>query len=143
MLSGGWYRELRGATAYWVASLIFALVGAAFTATGVLVAPFFLLLGIPFLCLGVFILLAMLFSVYLKRVHPERYSIWLWWVNFIGGLFGALLFAVPSTFALPILLLVGTSSETIWIGVLFSAVGAIALVAVVLIGFWQYRKRPR
>jgi hypothetical protein len=64
-------------------------------------------------------------------------------VNFIGGLLGALLFAVPSTLALPILLLVDAPSETIWISVLFSAIGVVVSIAVGLIGMRQYRKRPR
>lgn len=143
MLEFSWYREFKGAAAFWIASLVFTLAGAAFTAVGVLVWPFFLLLGIPFLCLGAFILVLMLYSLYLKRKHPQRYPAWLWWVNYAGGLSGALLFAVPSTLVLPILLLVGVPSETIWIGALFSAIGVITLVIIALAAKWQYGKRPR
>lgn len=141
MIGGYWYRELKGAAGFWIAALLFTLMGGVFTTVGVLVEPFFLLVGLPFLGLGLFVLVLLIYSLYLKVKHPEKYPGWLWWINFIGGLAGALLFAVPSTFALPILLLLDLPADTLWIGVLFSVIGAIALVVVVLIGRWQYKKR--
>ncbi len=143
MFSTHWYREIRGAAAFWIAGFVFTLVGGVFTAVGALTETFFLLIGIPFSCLGLLIIALLIYSLYLKLAHPEKYHTWLWWVNFSGGLLGALLFAVPSTLALPILLLVDAPSETIWIGVLFSAIGVVVSIAVGLIGMRQYRKRPR
>ena len=137
----GWYGELEGAAEYWIASLTFCLVGGVFTAVGALTEPFFLFIGLPFLGLGLFILVLLIYSLYLKVKHPEKYPGWLWWVNFIGGLAGALLFAVPSTLALPILLLVNVPSETIWVGALFSAIGAVSLIGIGLIARWQYNNK--
>lgn len=141
MIGGYWYREFKGAAAFWIAGFVFALVGVVFTAVGMLEEKFFLFIGLPFLGLGLIVLILLIHSLYLKAKHPEKYPGWLWWVNFIGGLSGALLFAVPSTFALPVLLLLGMA-EFIWMGALFSAVGLITLAAMTLIGVAQYKKRP-
>ncbi len=143
MFSASWYREFRGAAAYWIASLVFVLVGAVFTAVGALADPAFLLVGVPFLLLGLFVLALLIYSLFLKLKHPERYHTWLWWINFVGGLSGALLFAVPSTFALPILLLADVDADVMWIGALFSAIGVITCVVVAWIAARQFRNRPR
>jgi hypothetical protein len=142
-MNTGWTHQFRDAAAFWIAALVFLLAGAIFTAAGVLAETLFLTIGLPFLGLGLLVFALMAYSLHLKRKHPERYPIWLWGVNFIGGLAGARLFAVPSTLALPILLLVDVPSETIWIGALFSAIGVITLVIIALIAKWQYGKRPR
>ncbi len=76
------------------------------------------------------------------RGHPEKYSRWLWWVNLVGGLVGALLFAIPSTFVLPFLLLADGGSEFIWLGALFTVIGVLATVAIVAIAVRQYKQRP-
>ncbi|MFZ5918745.1 MAG: hypothetical protein ACOYZ7_17555 [Chloroflexota bacterium] len=143
MTEFSWYHEFRGAARFWIAALVFALAGITFTVVGALVEPFFLFIGLPFLGLGLLILALLVYGLNLKRQNPERYPIWLWWVNFIGGLAGALVFAAPSTLALPILLLVDVPSETIWIGALFSVIGIVTLVIITLIAKWQYGKRPR
>lgn len=138
-----WYHEFRGAARFWIAALVFALAGMAFTVAGALVEPFFLLIGLPFLGLGLLILALLVYGLNLKRQNPERYQDWLWWVNFIGGLAGALLFAVPSTLALPILLLLDLPTETLWIGALFSVIGVASLIGIGLIARWQYNQKSR
>ena len=143
MHENNWYHELKGAAAFWIAALLFILVGGAFTAVGVEAEEIFLIIGISFLCLGALILILLIYSLYLKLAHPENYETWLWWVNFIGGLAGALTFAVPSTLALPILLLMGMDGQTIWIGTLFSVVGLAVLVGIWFVARKQYRERPK
>jgi hypothetical protein len=138
-----WYRELKGAAAFWLASLVFIVVGGAFVAVGVLAESVFVFIGIPFLGLGLLILSLMVGSLYIKVKRPENYGTWLWWVNFVGGLLGALLFAVPSSLALPLLLLLDMGDEALWIGALFSLIGVAVIAVVVLIARKQYRERPR
>ena len=138
-----WYYELKGAAAFGVASLTFILVGGAFTAVGILAEELFLFIGVPFLCLGVLVLILLICSLYLKLRQPENYQVWLWWVNFIGGLAGALTFAIPSTLALPILLLVEMEDEALLIGTGFSVVGLVVTIVVWLVARKQYRERPR
>jgi hypothetical protein len=142
MFGGYWYREFRGAAAYWIASLTFTLVGVVFTVLGVWVEETLLLVGVPFLFLGGLILVMLIYSLYLKLNRPEKHPTWLWWVNFVGGLAGALLFAIPSTFVLPVLLLAGLA-DFVWLGALFTVIGAMATVAVGAIAVRQYRQRPR
>ena len=143
MHENNWYNELKGAAAFWVAALVFILAGGAFTAVGVLLEKFFLFIGIPFLALGVFVLLLLVYSLYLKLAHPENYQAWLWWVNFIGGMAGALTFALPSTLALPILLLMEMDGQAILIGTLFSVIGLGMLVGIWFVARKQYTGRPR
>ena len=138
-----WYREIRGAAAYWLATLIFILVGIAFVAVGVAEEEIFLFVGIPFLCLGIAVLVLLIYSLYLKLKHPENYETWLWWINFIGGLAGALTFSVPSTLVLPILLLVEGDDETVVIGAVFSVIGLGVTIAVGLLARRQYQRRPQ
>jgi len=137
-----WYNELEGAAAFWIAALLFILVGGAFTAVGVLLEEFLLFIGIPFLCLGALILILLIYSLYLKLRQPENYETWLWWVNFIGGLAGALTFAIPSTLALPILLLLEMDDAAFLIGALFSVIGLAVTVGVWFVARKQYRERP-
>ncbi len=138
-----WYCELEGAAAFWIAAILFILVGGAFTAVGVEIEGAFLIIGVPFLALGLLILPLLIYSLYLKFAQPENYKTWLWWVNFIGGLAGALTFAVPSTLALPILLLAEMEDEALLIGVGFSVVGLAVTIGVWFVARKQYRERPR
>lgn len=138
-----WYYELKGAAAFWVAALVFILVGGAFTAVGVLAEEIFLIIGILFLCLGALVLILLIYSLYLKLAHPENYETWLWWVNFIGGLAGALTFAIPITLALLILLLVEMDDEALLIGAGFSVVGLAVTIGTLFVARKQYQKRPR
>ena len=138
-----WYYELQGAAAYRIAALLFILIGGAFTAAGVWVEEIFLIIGLPFLCLGALVLILLIYSRYLKLGQPENYKTWLWWVNFIGGLTGALTFAIPSTLALPILLLVEMDDEALLIGAGFSIVGLAVTTGVWFVARKQYRERPR
>lgn len=138
-----WYCELKGAAAFWIAATLFILVGGAFTAVGVEIEGAFLIIGVPFLALGLLILPLLFYSLYLKSAHPENYQTWLWWVNFVGGLAGALTFAVPSTLALPILLLAEMEDEALLIGAGFSVVGLAVTIGVWFVARKQYRERPR
>jgi hypothetical protein len=139
-----WYHELKDAGAFWLACLIFILVGITFVAAGVWVADFFLFIGIPFLGLGILIFTLLIYSLHLKLKCPENYKTWLWWINFIGGVAGVLTFSIPSMLALPILLLLGwDSGGNLLIGVVFLIVGLLVTVGAWVVGRNQYRKRPR
>ena len=138
-----WYYEIKGAAPFWIAALLFILTGSAFTAAGVWAEGVFLVIGVPFLCLGAFILPLLIYSLYLKFAQPENYKTWLWWVNFIGGLAGALTFAIPSMLMLPILLLIGMDDEALLIGAGFSVVGLAVTIGVWFVGRKQHRERPR
>ena len=140
-----WYYEIKGAAPFWIAALLFILLGGAFTATGVWAEEiFFVIVGVPFLCLGALILPLLIYSLYLKSAQPENYKTWLWWVNFIGGLAGALTFAIPSMLMLPILLLlIEMDDEALLIGAGFSIVGLAVMIGVWFVARKQYRERPR
>ena len=71
---------------------------------------------------------------------------WHRWVSFVGGVAGALLFAIPSTLSLPLLWVlgrrdepvlfpeIGQSAQDLWIGAGFSLLGLLVLGAIVLVG---------
>jgi len=143
MIEKSWYLAIKKAAAYWIAGIVFVLVGSAFTAVGALEERVFLIIGIPFLGLGVLIIALLISGLYLNIKHPENYGVWLWWVNFIGGLSGALLFAIPSTLAFPILLLTGWTGAELLIGAAFSAIGLAVMAVVWLVARRQHRGRPR
>ncbi len=150
MVEKSWYLAIKKAAAYWIAGIVFTLAGGAFVAVGALIERFFLIIGIPFLGLGSLILALLIYSLYLNVKHPENYGVWLWWINFIGGLSGALLFAIPSTLALPILLLIERAGadldlapEARLIGAAFSVIGLAVMAVVWLVARRQYRGRPR
>jgi hypothetical protein len=143
MIEKHWYYEIKGAAAFWLAGIVLALVGAAFVAVGVSEEEIFLFIGIPCVCLGILVLLLLTYGLYLKVKHPENYKTWLWWVNFTGGLAGALTFCIPSTLALPALLLLGEDGEALLIGAMFSVIGLVVTIAVGVLARRQYNKRPR
>jgi hypothetical protein len=137
-----WTIELKGAAPFWVAALVFLLVGVVLIVVGVEEEEALLYAGIPCALLGLLLLAMLIYSLYLKLGQPENYAVWLWWVNFGGGMAGALLFAIPSTLAAPILLVL-EEDEMLWIGALFSAVGLAVSAGVALLARRQLRDRPR
>ena len=114
------------------------------------------LLGWTFLLLGLLVLLPMLFTLHIRRSDRERERVWHWWINFIGGLAGALVFAVPATLIFPmmwfgyltrpnILFPAGVDpAKNLWLGALFSLVGLVTLAATGLIARLKLRQEdPR
>lgn len=162
--------ELQGAARLWVASTVFIIVGA-LIAFGVplimqptqdrdLALPSMRVLGGVFIILGLAVFLPMLISLF---VVAERREQWHWWINFIGGLLGALTFAVPATLMFPVFLIAyltrpnalvpndAVASNNLSIAALFSVIGVVVLVAVFFLGRkivrekknpieWTYRK---
>ncbi len=118
-------------------------------------AVLFRVTGWTFLGLGGVILALMTIGLWIGVSWPHRLPAWHWWVGFVGGLMGALLFAVPATLAFPFLhymgrrppgLLfpeMGRSPEDLWIGALFSALGLLVLIVLVPLSRHLVRSRSR
>lgn len=156
--------ELQGATKLWVASIVFIIVGAliAFVLPPIvqpreqdrdLVLLLLRVLGGTFIILGLAVLLPMLVS---RFIAAERREIWYWWINFIGGLFGALAFAVPATFMFPVFLIAyltrpnaliesdAVAANNLGIAALFSVIGIIVLVAIFILARFKLKNEdPR
>ena len=105
----------------------------------------------------------MLATLFFHRTQPEREAVWHWWINFIGGLAGALVFAVPATLMFPVFLIAyltrpnalvpndAVAANNLWLAVLFSVIGLAVLALLFFVGRkmvrekknpieWSYRK---
>lgn len=113
-------------------------------------------LGAAFLGLGGVILLMWPIGREIERALPQNAPVWEWWVNFVGGVLGAALFAIPATLLVPLMLLLYFDRPNwaypdpdagLWpngyLGLLFGGAGLISLVALVLMGRTSYKSRPR
>jgi len=154
--------SLTGAAKLWAASIVFVILGGLLA----LLAPAFIephdpddevallvmrVLGGLFLALGLAVLLPMLVS--LRIADPVRRDRFYWWVNFMGGLLGALSFAVPAALAFPIFLaayvtrpnaLVPDDLEAVnnlGVSAMFSLVGIVVLIALFFVGREMLRTR--
>ncbi len=148
---------------HWMAGGFFAVIGLIFLGIPFLFeqatdAPLGALraLGAAFTTLGGVILLMWPLGREIERASPQNASTWEWWVNFVGGMLGAALFAVPATLVLPLMVVLyidrpnwaypepdGGFLPGGYLGFLFSGVGVISLVALALVGRISYRGRPR
>ena len=158
--------ELRGPAKLWTASMTFTLLGPAIA----LVLPRYLpqveqdpilsvaigALGWVLLALGLIVLLPMLATLYIRATRPERERVWLWWINFIGGVCGALTFAIPAALMLPAFSLAylvrpnalfpdadPNAAHNLAIAALFSAIGLVVLLAVVFLARATLRQNPK
>jgi hypothetical protein len=161
------YYQLQGAPKLWVSSIVFIVVG------GILLvfAPSLVTqsgaqdwigkvalqaLGGTFLGLGTVVFLLMIAGLYVQPSAPQNKEVFLWWVDFIGGLLGAASFAVPATFVLPLLywaylqrpnVLYPDSSvnfsHDFFLGLLFSTLGIASSIAVYSLARSLLRRRPR
>ncbi len=163
--------ELREAAKLWVASTGFLIVGAliAFALPNVVQpseqsreAALFALraLGGTFILLGFAVFLPMLASLFFA---PEQRETWHWWINFIGGLLGALAFAVPAALMFPVFFFAylmrpnvlvpndAVATNNLGIAALFSVIGLAVLALLFFVGRkmvrekknpieWTYRK---
>src|SRR5207253_160831 len=96
--------ELRGPAKLWAASIAFTIVGALIACVlpryfpaieqDALVSFVIKALGWTFLGLGLLVLAPMLATLYVRARQPEQEAVWHWWINLIGGLAGALAFAI-------------------------------------------------
>jgi len=167
------YRESGTPRVFWIVSALFIVVGLAFAilvpsvvassapgqpegeASIAMMLLVFRILGFTFLALGSLILILLLVSLYIRKKHPEKLDIWYWWINFIGGVLGALVFALPSTCALPFLygaylrrpnyFFAGDApfeARFMILGATFSLLGILVAVATYFIARSHYKSRP-
>ena len=161
----GFWINLRGPARLWVASIGFLLTGSLilFGLPRLLpaveleaVGSFaFGTLGWTFISLGLLVLLPMLITLTFRSRQPEREAAWHWWINFIGGLAGALAFAIPATLMFPIFLLAyamrpnvlfaseAVVANNLWIAALFSVLGVATLVAIRFLFRIKMREHPK
>jgi len=106
----------------------------------------FKIIGYIFLSLGIFILLLTLPSIAIKIYSPQNTDYWFWWVNFIGGLSGALLFSLPSTFIWLIYYFLPLGAQSVFTGKgfllwIFTVVGILVNAGVYFIAKTQLKGR--
>ncbi|MFH0886633.1 MAG: DUF3592 domain-containing protein [bacterium] len=103
--------------------------------------------GLISIIFGIILLFLSLPGIYLKKKAPYNVEVWYWWVRFMGGLLGALLFAIPASLTYFIINMLPENLRTTpntWIIVAaFTAVGIIVDIAIIAIAIWQFRNRPR
>lgn len=108
----------------------------------------FRLLGLVCLLVGVPVLVMCIISLFIRFASPANLETWHWWTNFIGGMTGALSFALPSALIYPIFLFLPPAIRE-ELGrrpfglVVFTAVGIAVGVAVFFVARAQLRERPR
>jgi len=108
----------------------------------------FMLLGFVCLLVGVPVLVMCIISLFIRFASPKNLDIWHWWTNFIGGMTGALSFALPSALIYPIFLFLPPAVRE-ELGrrpfglVIFTVVGIAVGVAVFFVARAQLRDRPR
>lgn len=157
--------ELRGPTKLWAGSVLFVLLGA-------LIAFYFphyfpaveqdvvgslavRALGWTFLGLGVLVLVPMLATLYVRARQPGREANWYPWINFVGGLAGALAFAMPATLMFPVFFAAyltrpnalipsdAVAANNLWVAALFSVIGLAALVLIYILVRLKLRAQPQ
>ncbi len=108
----------------------------------------FRLLGIACLLVGVPVLVMCFVPLFIRFSSPGNIEVWRWWTNFIGGMAGALSFALPSALIYPIYLFLPPAIRE-ELGrrpfglVIFTAVGVAVSAAVFFVARAQLRGRPR
>lgn len=113
-------------------------------------------LGWSVAVLGGIILLSIPIGREVEKAFPQNVKVWHWWVNFIGGTLGALMFAVPATLTLPLLLwayitrpnwVYSGDVESFWsvgyLGLLFTGLGILTLFFLYALGISGHHRRPR
>ena len=157
--------ELRGAARLWTASITFIVLGALIALALPPVFPkaeqselllrAIQILGWTFFVLGLIVLLPMLATLYIRTKRPGREKVWHWWINFIGGVLGALAFAIPASFMFPIFLLAHLirpnalfapdvdAANNLWLAALFSVLGLITSVAIFFVAREKLKEDPR
>jgi hypothetical protein len=164
-----WFRvwiDLRGPARLWAASLGFTVVGASLVWAMPRVAPVLMAdpfgalalacLGWVFLGLGLPALVALVLTLTFRRRDPDRAAAWHWWINFLGGLAGALVFAVPAKLLLPLMLGAywtrpnllfptesGLAGKNLGLGALFTVVGCVTLAATWWLARLKLRESPK
>jgi len=157
--------ELRGPVKLWTVSIVFVIVGALIACVlpryfpaveQDAIASFALkALGWTFLGLGLLVLVPMLGTLYVRATRPGQEEVWHWWINFIGGLAGALLFAVPATLMFPVFFAAylarpnvlfpddAVAANNLWIAALFSVIGLAALALICFLARLKLRENPK
>lgn len=125
----------------WVGTLIFMICGTTFTVIGTIEGEIFLAIGLPILGIGLLVMILAIVSLRISFTQPQNIETFDWWLQFISGITGVLLFSVPSMFALPIVLIIDDNKA--WLGLIFSIVGLILTIVISLVGIRMYKKRPR
>lgn len=108
---------------------------------------FFKIFGLVFFSLGILILLLTLPSIAIKIKSPGNIEVWYWWVNFIGGMTGAFLFSLPSTFIWAIYYLLPDKAQSVFEGKffllwIFTATGLLVNTGIFFIAKSLLKKRP-
>lgn len=157
--------ELRGPTKLWVASIFFTMLGAliAWALPGYLPAighdaiVLFAIrtLGLTFFGLGLLVLVPMFVTLFVRARHPGREAIWYDWINFAGGLAGALAFAIPATLMFPAFFVAylrrpnslfpddAVVANNLWVAALFSIIGLAVLALIFLLLRRKPHKEPK
>lgn len=153
---------------HWIAASVFAVVGALVT---FVVAPLLAAqadpdtptpigsvraLGWAFLIISGTMLLMLAITREIERTGSQNAHVWEWWINFVGGMLGAALFGVPATLVLPFFFLAYIDRPnrlfpdpdgSFWsigaLGLLFTSVGLVTLVALYAMSRAMLRSRPR
>lgn len=111
---------------------------------GLIVA--FQVLGAVFFSIGVIMLGLMCVSLMVKKRMPHNLLAWYWWMNFVGGCVGVVVFVIPSVFAPLIaarLVPQSVATHPILLRMVFPFVGICAAIFSFFIARRQYYGRPR
>lgn len=149
---------IKGKPAIWITALLFTSVGFIFTfiipsvyvspiEDSTLLSAIFTITGIVFLIIGGIIFIMSLTSLYVKTRYPQKEDLFFWWINFIGGLAGALTFALPSTFIYPLYSLIPYEYRLLAKNIdimlpIFTGIGILVDIAILYIARNQFKNKP-
>lgn len=105
------------------------------------------ILGSVLLFIGVVILLLCFALLCVQVRYPQNEEVFIWWINFTGGMTGALSFSLPSTLIYPLFKLLpqemkNQAQNTGIMLPVFTAVGILVNIAIFFIARSQLRGRP-
>lgn len=108
----------------------------------------FSILGYSFVFLGSAVFLMAFFRAIVMTAYPEREGPLNWWISFISGIIGALLFSLPSSLLWPIYFFLPPTGKAAFEGKMFivwifTAAGWIVNIALIFIGRRIYLKQKK
>lgn len=131
---------IREHTLLWGNCIIFSIGTIVILLNSAIENPLNYLVASPFFLIATTTFILGIWTIWIAFRSPQNMHNIHWWVHFIGGIVGALTFALPSIAVFPITQCF--SVEPLWLGALFTGLGLLTLLFVILYGRKLFIDRP-